>query len=144
MLVVGARPSARQCLPTSRTFRPLALSPLWGGGLKARSYNKGHMMKDLFNVSGKVALVTGGSRGIGEMIAEGFVANGVKTYISSRKAESCNATAARLSEQGECISIPADLSTAEGIAFLAGEHKEAGGASRHPGEQRRRNLGRAN
>ena len=78
-------------------------------------------MKDLFSVSGKVALVTGGSRGIGEMIAEGFVTNGVKTYISARKAEACDATAARLSEFGECISIPADLSTAEGIGALVGE-----------------------
>lgn len=78
-------------------------------------------MKNLFDVSGKVALVTGGSRGIGEMIAEGFVANGVKTYISSRKAAVCDATAARLSEQGECISIPADLSTSEGIAALVAE-----------------------
>ena len=80
-------------------------------------------MKNLFDISGKVALVTGGSRGIGEMIAEGFVANGVKTYISSRKAEACDATAARLSQQGECISIPADLSTREGIAALVGEIK---------------------
>ena len=78
-------------------------------------------MKNLFDISGKVALVTGGSRGIGEMIATGFVANGVKTYISSRKAEVCDATAARLSEQGECISIPADLSTSEGIASLVAE-----------------------
>lgn len=76
-------------------------------------------MKDLFDVAGKVALVTGGSRGIGEMIAEGYVTHGVRTYISSRKAEACDATAARLSEIGECISIPADLSTAEGIASLA-------------------------
>src|SRR5210317_1506134 len=80
-------------------------------------------MKNLFDISGKIALVTGGSRGIGEMIAEGFVANGVKTYISSRKAEACDATAARLSEQGECISIPADLSTMEGIQLLADEIK---------------------
>lgn len=80
-------------------------------------------MKNLFDVSGKVALVTGGSRGIGEMIAEGYVANGVKTYISARKAEACNATAARLSEQGECVSIPADLSTMEGITALADEIK---------------------
>ena len=82
-------------------------------------------MKDLFNISGKVALVTGGSRGIGAMIAEGFVANGVKTYISSRKAEACDATAARLSEQGECISIPADLSTSEGISSLVDEIKSS-------------------
>ena len=47
-------------------------------------------MKDLFNVEGKVALVTGGSRGIGAMIAEGFVKNGVKTYITSRKSEQCD------------------------------------------------------
>ncbi len=78
-------------------------------------------MKDLFDISGKVALVTGGSRGIGEMIAEGYVANGVRTYISARKAEACDATAARLSEQGECISIPADLSTADGIRGLVDE-----------------------
>ena len=78
-------------------------------------------MKNLFDVTGKVALVTGGSRGIGEMIAEGFVANGVKTYISARKADACDATAERLSEQGSCISIPADLSTNEGVAALAEE-----------------------
>ncbi|MDH3748028.1 MAG: SDR family oxidoreductase [Gammaproteobacteria bacterium] len=80
-------------------------------------------MKDLFDVSGKVALVTGGSRGIGEMIAHGFVANGVKTYISSRKEEACNATAARLSGVGECVSIPADLSTLDGINKLVGKIK---------------------
>ena len=79
--------------------------------------------KNLFDVSGKVALVTGGSRGIGEMIAEGYVANGVKTYISARKVEACDATAARLSEQGECISIPADLSTMAGIQALSDEIK---------------------
>jgi len=80
-------------------------------------------MKNLFDVSGKVGLVTGGSRGIGEMIAEGFVSNDVKTYISSRKADACDATAARLSQQGKCISIPADLSTSDGIAALVEEVK---------------------
>jgi len=78
-------------------------------------------MHNLFDLSDKVALVTGGSRGIGEMIATGFVAAGVKTYISSRKAGVCDATAARLSETGECISIPADLSSLDGVNYLVDE-----------------------
>jgi len=77
----------------------------------------------LFSIQGKTALVTGGSRGIGEMIAAGFLANGAKVYISSRKADACNETAARLTKQfgGECISIPSDLSGLEGIQHLADE-----------------------
>ncbi|HAL41762.1 MAG TPA: 3-oxoacyl-ACP reductase [Gammaproteobacteria bacterium] len=78
-------------------------------------------MKDLFSVAGKVAIVTGGSRGIGEMIAAGYLSNGAKVYISSRKADVCDATAARLMENygGECISLPADMSKIEGIeAFV--------------------------
>lgn len=76
---------------------------------------------DLFSVKGKVALVTGGSRGIGEMIAAGLVANGAKVYVSSRKADACDATAKRLSDTygGTCVSIPADLSKMEGIGGLA-------------------------
>ena len=78
-------------------------------------------MNNLFTIEGKVALITGGSRGIGEMIAAGFLANGVKVYISSRKSEVCDATAKRLQEEfgGECISVPADLSNLEGINTLA-------------------------
>ena len=66
-------------------------------------------MENLFDINGKVALVTGGSRGIGAMIAEGFVKNGVKTYITSRKSDQCNLKAEELSKFGECIPIPADL-----------------------------------
>lgn len=68
-------------------------------------------MKNLFSIEGKVAIVTGGSRGIGAMIARGFVENGVKTYITSRKADVCDAMAEELSQYGTCISIPADLSS---------------------------------
>lgn len=78
-------------------------------------------ISDLFDVRGKTVVVTGGSRGIGEMIAAGFLANGATVIISSRKADVCDATAARLAETygGECRSVPADLSTLEGIDALA-------------------------
>lgn len=69
---------------------------------------------ELFGVAGKVVVVTGGSRGIGKMIAQGFVENGARVYITARKAEVCDATAQELSALGECVSLPADLSTAEG------------------------------
>jgi NAD(P)-dependent dehydrogenase (short-subunit alcohol dehydrogenase family) len=71
-------------------------------------------MNDLFSIAGKTAVVTGGSRGIGLMIARGFVEAGAKVYISSRKAEVCDEVAAELSKVGECISVPADCSTEAG------------------------------
>jgi NAD(P)-dependent dehydrogenase (short-subunit alcohol dehydrogenase family) len=64
---------------------------------------------DLFSVSGKVAVVTGGSRGIGAMIARGLVQAGCRVYITARKAQACDAKAAELAAFGECISVPLDL-----------------------------------
>jgi NAD(P)-dependent dehydrogenase (short-subunit alcohol dehydrogenase family) len=66
-----------------------------------------------------VALVTGGSRGIGRMIASGFLAQGAKVYISSRKADACEQAAKELSAIGPCIALPADVSTVEGARGLA-------------------------
>jgi NAD(P)-dependent dehydrogenase (short-subunit alcohol dehydrogenase family) len=74
--------------------------------------------KDLFSIAGKVAVVTGGSRGIGLMITQGFVEAGAKVYISSRKKEVCDKVAADLFKFGTCISVPADLSKEEGVKEL--------------------------
>jgi NAD(P)-dependent dehydrogenase (short-subunit alcohol dehydrogenase family) len=76
---------------------------------------------DLFSIAGKTALVTGGSRGIGKMIAEGFVDAGASVYISSRKADACEQVAAELSEKGTCVAVPADLSQEDGCRRLADE-----------------------
>ena len=78
-------------------------------------------MKNLFSVEGKVALVTGGSRGIGYMIARGYVENGVKTYISARKADTCEAAAQELSKLGTCIALPADVGKLDDLKRLAKE-----------------------
>src|SRR4029434_927018 len=81
-------------------------------------------VQDLFSIKDKVAVVTGGSRGIGLMIARGYVEGGAKVYISSRKKEVCDAVAADLARVGQCISIPADLSSTEGRAELVGKLSE--------------------
>ncbi|MFN2641095.1 MAG: SDR family oxidoreductase [Actinomycetota bacterium] len=79
---------------------------------------------ELFSIEGKVAVVTGGSRGIGLMIARGFVESGARVYISSRKADACDASAKELSAIGECISVPADLSNEDGAKHLADQVSE--------------------
>ncbi|KAF9337750.1 hypothetical protein BKA57DRAFT_495038 [Linnemannia elongata] len=77
----------------------------------------------LFDVKDKVVLVTGGSRGIGLMIAHGFVVNGAKVYISSRSAKVCDKVAEELSKigPGQCISIPADLQSLDEVKRLTAE-----------------------
>ena len=85
------------------------------------------MFKDLFSLKGRVALVTGGSRGIGKMIAGGFLSQGAaRVYITARKAAACEATAKELTAEygGECIALPIDISTMAGIDMLAGEIKK--------------------
>ncbi|MBL1419698.1 MAG: SDR family oxidoreductase [Alphaproteobacteria bacterium] len=74
-------------------------------------------INDIFSLQGKVALVTGGSRGIGKMIAEGYIAQGAKVYISSRSQEACDETVAELG--GNCIALPVDISTVAGCEALA-------------------------
>lgn len=82
-------------------------------------------MQNLFSLEGRVALVTGGSRGIGAMIAKGFLVYGAKrVYITARKSAACDAAAEALSAFGECVSLPGDISTMEGIQGLADRIKE--------------------
>lgn len=77
-------------------------------------------IEKLFSVKDKIVLITGGSRGIGEMIANAFLINGAKVYISSRKVKDCDSAAKKLVDEtdGQCISLPADISTIDGIGSL--------------------------
>ena len=77
-------------------------------------------MSDLFSLAGRTALITGGSRGIGKMIAAGYIAAGAKVYISARKEVACRQTAEELG----CIALPADVSTLEGMEQLASAYRQ--------------------
>jgi NAD(P)-dependent dehydrogenase (short-subunit alcohol dehydrogenase family) len=79
-------------------------------------------MDQLFSLQGRVAFVTGGSRGIGAMIAEGFLRAGARVYISARKAGPCEATAARLSAFGACTALTGDSSGAAGAKCMAEQY----------------------
>jgi NAD(P)-dependent dehydrogenase (short-subunit alcohol dehydrogenase family) len=81
-------------------------------------------LKNLFSIEGKTALVTGGSRGIGLMIARGYVEAGARVYVSSRKQQVCDEVAAELSKIGTCISLPADLGSQQGCDRVAQELAE--------------------
>src|SRR5689334_20316161 len=107
----GSRPLRRR--PCARTIDGPA------AGSRAAERLKGESMNDLFSIEGRVALVTGGSRGIGRMIAAGYLKAGARAvYITARKAEACDATAKELSSLGTCVSIPCDVSTLDGIKTL--------------------------
>ncbi|MGI8492138.1 MAG: SDR family oxidoreductase [Acidimicrobiales bacterium] len=80
----------------------------------------------LFSVEGKSVLVTGGSRGIGEMIARGFLDAGATVTITARKADACRQAAEALSEHGPCSAVPADLATSEGVEKVAAALAERG------------------
>ena len=85
------------------------------------------MFQDLFSLDGRIALVTGGSRGIGKMIAAGFLSQGVaRLYITARKAAACEEAAQELTAAygGQCVALPVDISTLAGIEMLAAEIRQ--------------------
>lgn len=100
-------------------------------------------MHPYFSLAGRIALVTGGSRGIGQMIAQGLLEAGARVFICARDAEACADTATRLSAYGDCQAIPADLSSEAGARRLAESARRTQRAAGYPGEQRRHQLGRS-
>lgn len=80
------------------------------------------MIENLFSMQDKICLVTGGSRGLGAFMAQGFLEAGARrVYITARKAEACISAAKELSEFGDCVALPADVSTSEGLTQLVTE-----------------------
>ncbi|CAG8699044.1 15566_t:CDS:2 [Funneliformis caledonium] len=100
-------------------------------------------LNSLFNVKDKIVLVTGGSRGIGLMIATGFIANGAKVYISSRSKDTCDKVAKKLSDKGpgKAVSIPANLQHLNEVKRLANEIKEREGTASPKDPARVINIG---
>jgi NAD(P)-dependent dehydrogenase (short-subunit alcohol dehydrogenase family) len=88
-------------------------------------------MTDLFDLSGKVALVTGGAQGLGRMIAEGLLKAGATVAITSRKEDVCNAAASEMASLGHCIPLPCDLSSPEAAVDLAARLRAACGDRLH-------------
>ncbi len=81
-------------------------------------------LKEAFSLEGRTALITGGSRGIGMMIAHGFLSQGARVYITARKQAACDAAAQELSAYGDCRSLPADVSTADGVQDLVARYRQ--------------------
>lgn len=81
-------------------------------------------LNELFSLQGRSVLITGGSRGIGKMIAEGCLSQGARVYITARKQAACDAAADELSAYGPCVSLPADVSTGEGVRDLVARYAE--------------------
>ncbi len=103
------------------------------------------MFKDLFSLKGRTALVTGGSRGIGRMIAAGFLSQGAaRVYITARKAGPCEATAKELTAEygGECIALPIDISDHGRHRDAGGRNQEARTEARHSRQQCGSGVGR--
>src|SRR4029077_10472890 len=99
-----------RCRTSPCASGPASCSPArWHWPHRDRPDHNGAMTTDLFSIAGKTALVTGGTRGIGRMIAEGFIDAGATVYISARKADVVEQVAKELSTKGTCIGIPADL-----------------------------------
>jgi NAD(P)-dependent dehydrogenase (short-subunit alcohol dehydrogenase family) len=83
------------------------------------------MIENLFSMRGKVCLITGGSRGLGRSIAQGFLeAKAARVYITARKADACEAAARELSQYGECVALPGDIATGDGLQALVATLKE--------------------